>query len=69
MTAGLQAMAAKCGRKFAIACANGTAALDIAVKAAGIGEGDEARESLSVQSLNMRLTSQLGAYLLRSSRA
>jgi len=34
-------MAAKCERKFAIACANGTAALDIAVKALGIVAGDE----------------------------
>jgi len=35
------AMAEKCSRKFGIACANGTAALDIAVKALGLGEGDE----------------------------
>jgi len=36
-----QAMATRCGRGFGIACANGTAALDIAVKALGLGEGDE----------------------------
>lgn len=36
-----QAMAAKCGRNHAIACANGTAAIDIAVKALGLGQGDE----------------------------
>mmetsp|Transcript_64913 Transcript_64913/g.155037 ORF Transcript_64913/g.155037 Transcript_64913/m.155037 type:complete len:383 (-) Transcript_64913:56-1204(-) len=36
-----EAMAAKCERRFGIACANGTAALDIAVKACGLGEGDE----------------------------
>jgi len=36
-----EAMAEKCNRKFGIACANGTAAIDIAVKAAGIAEGDE----------------------------
>jgi perosamine synthetase len=35
------ALAAKCNRSFGIACANGTAALDIAVKAIGLGEGDE----------------------------
>lgn len=35
------AMAVRCGRGHAIACANGTAALDIAVKALGLGEGDE----------------------------
>lgn len=36
-----EAMAKLCGRKFAIACANGTAAIDIAVKALQLGEGDE----------------------------
>jgi len=36
-----EAMAAKCSRQFGVACANGTAALDIAVKACGLGEGDE----------------------------
>lgn len=36
-----QAMAAKCNRRHGIACANGTAALDIAVKALGLGSGDE----------------------------
>jgi len=36
-----KSMAERCGRKYAIACANGTAALDIAVKALGLGEGDE----------------------------
>mmetsp|Transcript_112691 Transcript_112691/g.313492 ORF Transcript_112691/g.313492 Transcript_112691/m.313492 type:complete len:388 (-) Transcript_112691:140-1303(-) len=36
-----EAMAAKCCRAHGIACANGTAALDIAVKALGLGEGDE----------------------------
>lgn len=35
------ALAAKCGRSHGVACANGTAALDIAVKAVGLGEGDE----------------------------
>eukprot|EP00811_Abedinium_folium_P034778 NODE_7631_length_1562_cov_10.891986.p1 GENE.NODE_7631_length_1562_cov_10.891986~~NODE_7631_length_1562_cov_10.891986.p1 ORF type:complete len:438 (+),score=151.34 NODE_7631_length_1562_cov_10.891986:134-1315(+) len=35
------AMAARVGRAHGIACANGTAALDIAVKALGLGEGDE----------------------------
>eukprot|EP00927_Polykrikos_kofoidii_P035967 TRINITY_DN30437_c0_g1_i1.p1 TRINITY_DN30437_c0_g1~~TRINITY_DN30437_c0_g1_i1.p1 ORF type:complete len:415 (-),score=70.96 TRINITY_DN30437_c0_g1_i1:64-1215(-) len=35
------AMAARCGRKYGIACSNGTAALDIAVKGLGIGVGDE----------------------------
>eukprot|EP00435_Cladocopium_sp_Y103_P072258 s894_g39.t1 len=34
-------LASKCGRRHAIACANGTAALDIAVKALKLGEGDE----------------------------
>eukprot|EP00931_Biecheleriopsis_adriatica_P104489 TRINITY_DN79160_c0_g1_i1.p1 TRINITY_DN79160_c0_g1~~TRINITY_DN79160_c0_g1_i1.p1 ORF type:complete len:403 (+),score=89.12 TRINITY_DN79160_c0_g1_i1:60-1211(+) len=34
-------MASTCGRKHAIACANGTAAIDIAIKALGLGEGDE----------------------------
>jgi len=34
-------MASKCARRHAIACANGTAALDIAVKALRLGEGDE----------------------------
>jgi len=36
-----EAMAARCTRAQAVACANGTAALDIAVKALGIAEGDE----------------------------
>eukprot|EP00928_Gymnodinium_smaydae_P088847 TRINITY_DN72890_c0_g1_i1.p1 TRINITY_DN72890_c0_g1~~TRINITY_DN72890_c0_g1_i1.p1 ORF type:complete len:382 (+),score=78.52 TRINITY_DN72890_c0_g1_i1:124-1269(+) len=36
-----EALAKKCNRKHGIACANGTAALDIAVKALGLGEGDE----------------------------
>jgi len=36
-----EAMASRCQRKFGIACANGTAAIDIAVKALGLGEGDE----------------------------
>mmetsp|Transcript_165754 Transcript_165754/g.532225 ORF Transcript_165754/g.532225 Transcript_165754/m.532225 type:complete len:387 (+) Transcript_165754:65-1225(+) len=36
-----EAMAKCCTRKHAIAVANGTAALDIAVKALGLGEGDE----------------------------
>jgi len=35
------AMAGKCNRSHGIACANGTAALDIAIKALGLGEGDE----------------------------
>mmetsp|Transcript_112334 Transcript_112334/g.324487 ORF Transcript_112334/g.324487 Transcript_112334/m.324487 type:complete len:388 (+) Transcript_112334:83-1246(+) len=35
------ATAERCGRKFGIACANGTAALDISVKALGLGAGDE----------------------------
>ncbi|CAL1150375.1 unnamed protein product [Cladocopium goreaui] len=34
-------LASKCGRRHAIACANGTAALDIAVKALQLGKGDE----------------------------
>lgn len=34
-------MAASCGRKFATAVANGTAALDIAIDVLGIGPGDE----------------------------
>lgn len=36
-----KSMAKRCDRKFAVACANGTAAIDIAVKALGLGEGDE----------------------------
>lgn len=36
-----EAMAARCGRRHGVACANGTAALDIAVKALGLGAGDE----------------------------
>jgi perosamine synthetase len=36
-----EAMATKCNRKHGIACANGTAAIDIAVKALALGEGDE----------------------------
>lgn len=36
-----EALAAKCSRRHGVACANGTAALDIAVKALGLGEGDE----------------------------
>lgn len=36
-----QKMAAACKRKHGIACANGTAAIDIAVKALGISAGDE----------------------------
>jgi len=36
-----EAMAAKCGRQYGVACANGTAAIDIAVKGLGLGEGDE----------------------------
>ncbi|CAK0843685.1 unnamed protein product [Prorocentrum cordatum] len=36
-----EALAAQCGRKHGVACANGTAALDIAVKALGLGAGDE----------------------------
>ncbi|CAK9013280.1 unnamed protein product [Durusdinium trenchii] len=34
-------MASRCSRRHAIACANGTAALDIAVKALNLSEGDE----------------------------
>ena len=34
-------MSKKVGRNFGIACSNGTAALEIAIKALGIGEGDE----------------------------
>lgn len=34
-------MAKRCQRKHAIACSNGTAAIDIAVKALGLGDGDE----------------------------
>jgi len=34
-------MASYIGRKYAVACANGSAALDIAVRALGLGEGDE----------------------------
>eukprot|EP00944_MAST-04C_sp_MAST-4C-sp1_P004379 g4379.t1 len=34
-------MATLCKRKFAIACSNGTAAIDIAVRALGITKGDE----------------------------
>jgi dTDP-4-amino-4,6-dideoxygalactose transaminase len=36
-----QGMAARAGRTFAIAVSNGTAALDVALRAAGIGCGDE----------------------------
>lgn len=36
-----QAIAAKCQRRFAVACANGTAALDIAFHALDIRPGDE----------------------------
>ncbi|CAK9013609.1 GDP-perosamine synthase [Durusdinium trenchii] len=36
-------MASRCSRRHAIACANGTAALDIAVKALNLSEGDEVR--------------------------
>ena len=35
-------MASRCSRRHAVACANGSAALDIAVKALRLGEGDEA---------------------------
>lgn len=34
-------LAARCQRRHGIACANGTAALDIAVQALGLGQGDE----------------------------
>lgn len=34
-------MASYVGRKYAVACANGSAALDIAVRALGLGKGDE----------------------------
>lgn len=36
-----EAMAKRCGRKHAVACSNGTAAIDIAVKGLGLGPGDE----------------------------
>ena len=36
-----QKMSATAGRKYGIAVSNGTAALDVAVQALGIGEGDE----------------------------
>lgn len=36
------ALAAYCGAKYAVACANGTAALHLACMAAGLGPGDEA---------------------------
>jgi len=36
-----QALATRCQRQHGIACSSGTAALDIAVKALGISEGDE----------------------------
>lgn len=36
-----EAMAARCGRRHGVACASGTGALDIAVKALGLGAGDE----------------------------
>lgn len=36
-----QKMSAKVGRKYGIAVSNGTAALEVAVQALGIGEGDE----------------------------
>ena len=36
------ALAARCGARHAVACANGTAALHLALLAAGIGPGDEA---------------------------
>lgn len=37
-----EALAAECGAKYAVACANGTAALHLACMAAGLGPGDEA---------------------------
>lgn len=35
------AMATFCGRKHGIACSNGTAAIDMAIKSIGLGKGDE----------------------------
>lgn len=37
-----EALASACGAKYAVACANGTAALHLACLAAGLGPGDEA---------------------------
>src|ERR1041385_2744005 len=37
-----EALADACGARYAVACANGTAALHLACMAAGLGPGDEA---------------------------
>ena len=38
--------AAFCGTKYALACSNGTVTLHLALKALGIGPGDEDRKSV-----------------------
>ena len=56
-----QKMSASAGRKYGVAVANGTAALEVAVQALGIGEGDEViMPSFTIISCAMAVT-KLGA--------
>ncbi|CAE7637339.1 per [Symbiodinium pilosum] len=52
-------LSARCQRRHGIACANGTAALDIAVQALGLGQGDEARALHLSRKTQVQETKQL----------